>query len=301
MKRPENPKRPLRPRTKSKPSRLIEPVGRLPEDSVILKKKRPPGSPFPGGQGRHTHIHTHGTGRQLAVTPLHEATVSRRFHRSKTFKFYKRSKNLKKFSNFSSRNLALGNRPSFPDAPAMSHSHIDVRYVANLARLELSDEEVADSSRNWRPSCNTSRRSRGSTSPASNPPPTPRRFSTGCATTSPTKACRPPPSCKTRPIKPKARSACPRSSPTPDALFRSQIFSISAFTSHDPRLASASNSSPVKPRLPPFSSISPEKSPPAIPKPAPISPTISKPRSPRPPTPTSRCRSAASRSPSRTT
>lgn len=26
----------------------------------------------------------------------------------------------------------------------MSHSHIDVRYVANLARLELSDEEVAE-------------------------------------------------------------------------------------------------------------------------------------------------------------
>lgn len=25
----------------------------------------------------------------------------------------------------------------------MSHSHIDVRYVANIARLELSDEEVA--------------------------------------------------------------------------------------------------------------------------------------------------------------
>lgn len=25
----------------------------------------------------------------------------------------------------------------------MSHSHIDVRYVANLARLELSDDEVA--------------------------------------------------------------------------------------------------------------------------------------------------------------
>lgn len=25
----------------------------------------------------------------------------------------------------------------------MSHRHIDVRYVANLARLELSDEEVA--------------------------------------------------------------------------------------------------------------------------------------------------------------
>jgi len=27
--------------------------------------------------------------------------------------------------------------------PAMPHSHIDVRYVANLARLELTDEEVA--------------------------------------------------------------------------------------------------------------------------------------------------------------
>ncbi len=33
--------------------------------------------------------------------------------------------------------------PSFPDVPAMPHSHIDVRYVANLARLELSDDEVA--------------------------------------------------------------------------------------------------------------------------------------------------------------
>jgi aspartyl-tRNA(Asn)/glutamyl-tRNA(Gln) amidotransferase subunit C len=30
-----------------------------------------------------------------------------------------------------------------PDSSAMSHSHIDVRYVANLARLELSDEEIA--------------------------------------------------------------------------------------------------------------------------------------------------------------
>ena len=40
-------------------------------------------------------------------------------------------------------NLALGNLPAFPDASLMSHSHIDVRYVANLARLELSDEEVA--------------------------------------------------------------------------------------------------------------------------------------------------------------
>jgi aspartyl-tRNA(Asn)/glutamyl-tRNA(Gln) amidotransferase subunit C len=39
--------------------------------------------------------------------------------------------------------LALGKKPSFPDVPAMPHSHIDVRYVANLARLELSDDEVA--------------------------------------------------------------------------------------------------------------------------------------------------------------
>jgi aspartyl-tRNA(Asn)/glutamyl-tRNA(Gln) amidotransferase subunit C len=40
-------------------------------------------------------------------------------------------------------NLALGKRRGIPDAPAMPKSHIDVRYVANLARLELSDEEVA--------------------------------------------------------------------------------------------------------------------------------------------------------------
>jgi aspartyl-tRNA(Asn)/glutamyl-tRNA(Gln) amidotransferase subunit C len=39
--------------------------------------------------------------------------------------------------------LALGKIPLFPELPAMPHSHIDVRYVANLARLELSDEEVA--------------------------------------------------------------------------------------------------------------------------------------------------------------
>lgn len=40
-------------------------------------------------------------------------------------------------------NLALGNERSIPESPGMPHSHIDVRYVANLARLELSDEEVA--------------------------------------------------------------------------------------------------------------------------------------------------------------
>jgi aspartyl-tRNA(Asn)/glutamyl-tRNA(Gln) amidotransferase subunit C len=40
-------------------------------------------------------------------------------------------------------NLALGNPAPIPESPRMSHSHIDVRYVANLARLELSDEEVA--------------------------------------------------------------------------------------------------------------------------------------------------------------
>ena len=42
-----------------------------------------------------------------------------------------------------SPNLALGNTPPFPDAVRMSHSHMDVRYVANLARLELCDAEVA--------------------------------------------------------------------------------------------------------------------------------------------------------------
>jgi aspartyl-tRNA(Asn)/glutamyl-tRNA(Gln) amidotransferase subunit C len=31
---------------------------------------------------------------------------------------------------------------AFPEPLRMSHSHIDVRYVANLARLELSDAEV---------------------------------------------------------------------------------------------------------------------------------------------------------------
>ncbi len=40
--------------------------------------------------------------------------------------------------------MALGKAPPFQDAPAMSHSHIDVRYVANLARLELSHAEVAE-------------------------------------------------------------------------------------------------------------------------------------------------------------
>jgi aspartyl-tRNA(Asn)/glutamyl-tRNA(Gln) amidotransferase subunit C len=37
----------------------------------------------------------------------------------------------------------LENPLHFKTLPAMSHSHIDVRYVANLARLELTDEEVA--------------------------------------------------------------------------------------------------------------------------------------------------------------
>jgi aspartyl-tRNA(Asn)/glutamyl-tRNA(Gln) amidotransferase subunit C len=39
--------------------------------------------------------------------------------------------------------LALGKSPSFTEPLGMSQRHIDVRYVANLARLELSDEEVA--------------------------------------------------------------------------------------------------------------------------------------------------------------
>ncbi len=41
------------------------------------------------------------------------------------------------------RKLKLGTQPAFPDAPRMSQPAIDVRYVANLARLELSDEEIA--------------------------------------------------------------------------------------------------------------------------------------------------------------
>ena len=40
--------------------------------------------------------------------------------------------------------MALGNAGCIPDVPGMSHHHIDVRYVANLARLELSEEEIAE-------------------------------------------------------------------------------------------------------------------------------------------------------------
>ena len=39
--------------------------------------------------------------------------------------------------------LKLGTSPAIPDAPPMSQPAIDVRYVANLARLQLSDEEIA--------------------------------------------------------------------------------------------------------------------------------------------------------------
>jgi len=41
------------------------------------------------------------------------------------------------------RTWHLENPRHFKTLTAMSHSNIDVRYVANLARLELSDEEVA--------------------------------------------------------------------------------------------------------------------------------------------------------------
>jgi aspartyl-tRNA(Asn)/glutamyl-tRNA(Gln) amidotransferase subunit C len=37
----------------------------------------------------------------------------------------------------------LENARPFKTLTPMPHSHIDVRYVANLARLELTDEEVA--------------------------------------------------------------------------------------------------------------------------------------------------------------
>ena len=49
----------------------------------------------------------------------------------------------KKFRSEVPGNLALGMRAMIFETPAMSHSHIDVRYVANLARLELSEDEVA--------------------------------------------------------------------------------------------------------------------------------------------------------------
>ena len=145
----------------------------------------------------------------------------------------------------------------------MSHSHIDVRYVANLARLELTDEEVADfpaparSHPRPRRSALQARRLRH----RPHRPPR-RRSSAGCAMTSRTRACRRKPSCKTPPTKPKARSASPKSSPTPEiSNFRSPNFS---FTPNDHFPHSASNSSPEKPRPPPFSRNSPEKSPPAI-------------------------------------
>jgi len=40
-------------------------------------------------------------------------------------------------------NFALGKPSAAADAPRMPQPHIDVRYVANLARLELSDAEIA--------------------------------------------------------------------------------------------------------------------------------------------------------------
>lgn len=43
-----------------------------------------------------------------------------------------------------SKKMALGNRALFQDSHGMSQSQIDVRYVANLARLELTDAEVAE-------------------------------------------------------------------------------------------------------------------------------------------------------------
>jgi aspartyl-tRNA(Asn)/glutamyl-tRNA(Gln) amidotransferase subunit C len=39
--------------------------------------------------------------------------------------------------------LKLGSSRRFPESPRMSQPAIDVRYVANLARLELTDDEIA--------------------------------------------------------------------------------------------------------------------------------------------------------------
>lgn len=70
--------------------------------------------------------------------------MTRCFHWFKTFNESKRSNY---FKNFSMVRIAstwhLEKRRCLRTLPAMSHRHIDVRYVANLARLELTDEEVA--------------------------------------------------------------------------------------------------------------------------------------------------------------
>jgi aspartyl-tRNA(Asn)/glutamyl-tRNA(Gln) amidotransferase subunit C len=39
-------------------------------------------------------------------------------------------------------NFGLGKLAAFSESSRMPQPHIDVRYVANLARLELSDEEI---------------------------------------------------------------------------------------------------------------------------------------------------------------
>jgi aspartyl-tRNA(Asn)/glutamyl-tRNA(Gln) amidotransferase subunit C len=79
-----------------------------------------------------------------AVTPLHERTIARCFHGIKTFNFSKRSKYFKNILTFfPPRTWRLETWLHFPTLPPMSHRHIDVRYVANLARLELTDDEIA--------------------------------------------------------------------------------------------------------------------------------------------------------------
>ena len=70
--------------------------------------------------------------------------MTRCFHGYKTFNLSERSKYFKNFRIFFiCLTWHLENPRCFQTFPAMSHSHIDVSYVAKLARLELSDEEVA--------------------------------------------------------------------------------------------------------------------------------------------------------------
>ena len=64
--------------------------------TFFLKTERPPRSPFLGGQDRLTFVHTHELADNCAVTPLHEAAVSRRLQWDKTFNLPKRSKYSKK-------------------------------------------------------------------------------------------------------------------------------------------------------------------------------------------------------------
>ncbi len=84
----------------------------------------------------------------FAVTPLHESATGAAFIglRHSVFpnvqRFLKRSQLFRNPLPHLSQ-LKLGTIPAISKSPRMSQPNIDVRYVANLARLDLSDAEVA--------------------------------------------------------------------------------------------------------------------------------------------------------------